>query len=179
MMVFQERDAKRVEPVRSGRPYFVNWASEYRSAFAHYGGDVKTLMYLPRIDNKVIYNIDALFGSGPAFHRDKSRKAPHNAVTSSTSVRKRAVKEGAPATMVTGLSVRPFADDLPADQRPAKGSIKVPYNRGGTSYTYDKVQERVPPLRLGQAADRRRRWQARDGPQCRCDVDGGLRGPGI
>ncbi len=43
MMVFQEQDAKRVEPVRSGRPYFVNWASEYRSAFAHYGGDAKTL----------------------------------------------------------------------------------------------------------------------------------------
>jgi hypothetical protein len=142
MMVFQEKDAKRVEPVRSGRPYFVNWASEYRSAFAHYGGDAKTLIYLPLIDNKVIYNIDALFGSGPAFHRDKSRKAPHNAVTSSTSVRKRAAKEGAPAAMVAGLGVRPFADDLPADERPTKGSIKIPYNRGSTSYTYDKANNR-------------------------------------
>jgi hypothetical protein len=142
MMVFQEKDAKRVEPVRSGRPYFVNWASEYRSAFAHYGGDAKTLIYLPLIDNKVIYNIDAMFGSRPAFHRDKTRKAPHNAVTSSTSVRKRAVKEGAPATMVSGLGVRPFADDLPASQRPAKGSMKIPYNRGGTSYTYDKATNR-------------------------------------
>ncbi len=28
-------------------PYFVNWASEYRAAFAHYGGDMKTLLYLP------------------------------------------------------------------------------------------------------------------------------------
>ena len=82
MMVFQEEDAKRVEPVRSGRPYFVNWASEYRSAFAHYGGDAKTLAYLPTIDSKVIYDVDALFGSGAAFHRDKSRKAPHNGVTS-------------------------------------------------------------------------------------------------
>ena len=50
MMVFQEKDAKRVEPVRSGRPYFVNWASEYRSAFAHYGGDAKTLLYLPKLE---------------------------------------------------------------------------------------------------------------------------------
>ena len=142
MMVFQEKDAKRVEPVRSGRPYFVNWASEYRSAFAHYGGDAKTLLYLPTIDNKVIYDIDALFGSAPAFHRDGKRKAPHNAVASSTSVRSRAIKEGAPATMVPGLGVRPFADDLPPDQRPAKGSIKVPYNRGTTSYTYDKASNR-------------------------------------
>ncbi len=151
MMVFQEMDAKRVEPVRSGRPYFVNWASEYRSALAHYGGDYLTRMYLPTIDNKYLYDIDALAGSGPAFHRDKTRKAPHNAVTSSTSVRKRAVKEGAPATMVAGLGVRPFADDLPADQRPAKGSIKIPYNRGATSYTYDKANNRYLRSVAGKA----------------------------
>ena len=151
MMVFQEKDAKRVEPVRSGRPYFVDWATEYRSALAHYGGDYKTREYLPTIDNKYMYDIDALAGSGPAFHRDKTRKAPHNAVTSSTSVRTRAVKEGAPATMVPGLGVRPFADDLPAAQRPARGSIKVPYNRGATSYTYDKASNRYLRSVAGKA----------------------------
>ena len=140
MMVFQEMDARRVEPVRSGRPYFVDWASEYRSAFAHYGGDAKTLIYLPLIDNRYLYDIDALAGSGPAFHRDKTRKAPHNAVASSTSVRARAVKEGAPAGMVPGLGVRPFADDLPLDKRPVKGSITISYNRGATSYTYDRAR---------------------------------------
>lgn len=142
MMVFQELDAKRVEPVRSGRPYFVNWASEYRSAFAHYGGDAKTLAYLPTIDGKVIYDVDAMFGSGVAFHRDKSRTAPHNAYTSSTEVRRQAVKRGAPATLPEGVSVRLFADDLPEDQRPAKGSITVPYGRGNTTYTYDRAGNR-------------------------------------
>jgi hypothetical protein len=142
LMVFQELDAKRVEPVRSGRPYFVNWASEYRSAFAHYGGDLQTRTFLPTIDGKTIYDVDALAGSGSAFHRDKARKAPHNAVTSSTSVRNIAVKHGAPATFATTLSVRPFADDLPAAQRPAKGSINIPYNRGNTSYTYDAAKNR-------------------------------------
>jgi hypothetical protein len=142
MMVFQERDAKRIQPVRSGRPYFVNWASEYRSAFAHYGGDAKTLAYLPTIDRKVIWDVDALFGSGVAFHRDKSRSAPHNAYTSSVEVRRQAERRGAPASMPVGLSVRLFADDLPEDQRPAKGSITVPYNRGNTSYTYDRAANR-------------------------------------
>jgi hypothetical protein len=140
MMIFQEKDAKRIEPVRSGRPYFVNWASEYRSAFAHYGGDAKTLIYLPTIHQRYIYNVDALFGSRSAFHRDKSRKAPHNAVTSSTSVTASAVKRGAPAAFAPSLGVRPFADDLPLDQRPDKGSIRIPYNRGATSYTYDRVR---------------------------------------
>lgn len=140
MMVFQEGNAKRIEPVRSGRPYFVNWASEYRSAYAHYGGDLKTLAYIPKIHGKFLFNVDALYFSGSAFHRDKSRKAPHNGVTSSTAVRTKAVKRGAPSTMVPGLGVRPFADDLPAAQRPTKGSISIPYNRGGTSYTYDRAR---------------------------------------
>ncbi len=137
MMVFQEQEAKRVEPVRSGRPYFVNWASEYRSAFAHYGGDAKTLAYLPLIDDEYIYDIDAMYGSAPAFHRDTSRVAPHNAVTSSSAVRRRAGREYDQTTMVDGLGVRPFSDDLPAAKRPTTGSIRIPYNRGATSYTYD------------------------------------------
>jgi len=137
MAVFQELDAPRIEAVRSGRPYFVNWASEYRAAFAHYGGDAKTLKLLPTLDRKVLYDVDALYGSGSAFHRDAKRSAPHNAYTSSDAVRAIALKHGAPATISADVGVRPFADDLPADQRPAKGSITVPYNRGATGYTYD------------------------------------------
>jgi len=142
MLLFQEQNAKRVEGVRSGRPYFVNWASEYRAAFAHYGGDAKTLAYLPTIANKVIYNVDALFGSRSAFRRDGKRPAPHDAIASTVAVRNLAVKHGAPATIPTTVEVRPFADDLPASQRPAKGSIRIPYNRGATSYTYDKANNR-------------------------------------
>ncbi len=142
MLLFQEQNAKRVEGVRSGRPYFVNWASEYRAAFAHYGGDAKTLAYLPTIANKVIYNVDALFGSRSAFRRDGKRPAPHDAIASTIAVRNLAVKHGAPATIPTTVEVRPFADDLPASQRPARGSIRIPYNRGVTSYTYDKANNR-------------------------------------
>ncbi len=137
MALFQELDANRVEAIRSGRPYFVNWASEYRAAFAHYGGDAKTLKLLPGLDGKVLYNVDALAGSGSAFHRDAKRSAPHNAYSSSTAIRAIAVKHGAPATIPADVASRRFADDLPADQRPTKGSITIPYNNGATGYTYD------------------------------------------
>ena len=137
MLVFQEQDAPRVEPVRSGRPYFVNWASEYRAAFAHYGGDAKTLAFLPTINNVVLYNVDALAGSYSAFHRDANRYAPHNAYTSTDAVRQMAISHGAPGQMPSDVAVRPFADDLPAASRPSSGSITVPYNTGTTGYAYD------------------------------------------
>ncbi len=139
MLIFQEGDASKVGPVRSGRPYFVRWAAEYRAAFGHYGGDAKTLSYIPTIHRKLIYNVDALFGGGAAFKRDSARKAPHNAYTTTDRFRATAEKLGAPKAIVAGLPSRPFADDLPADQRPASGSITVPYNRGASSYTYDKA----------------------------------------
>jgi hypothetical protein len=138
MMVFQEQNAPRVEPIRSGRPYFVNWASEYHAAFAHYGGDWKTTqVYIPPLDGHSIYDIDALSGSSGPFHRDKKRVAPHNAFASTQAIRRLAQKRGAPALLPDGIGVRPFTDDLPASQRPPSGSITVSYKRGTTSYAYD------------------------------------------
>jgi len=139
MFIYQEVDAARVEPIRSGRPYFVNWASEYRSAFAHYGGDRKTLRYIPTIDKRLLWDVDALAPSGGSgvFKRDPARVAPHNAYASSRLVRERAVARGAGATMAEGIAERPFADDVPRVERPNSGSILVPYKRGSSGYTYD------------------------------------------
>jgi hypothetical protein len=137
MLVFQENDAAKIGPVRSGRPYFVRWAAEYRAAFGHYGGDEKTRAYLPTIHGKLIYDVDALAGSGAAYKRDSSRKAPHNAYTNTDSFRSVAERRGAPKSIVTGLGSRLFGDDLPPDQRPKSGTVNVPYNRGASTYTYD------------------------------------------
>ncbi|MES2209905.1 MAG: DUF3048 domain-containing protein [Chloroflexota bacterium] len=140
MLVFQEMDAPDIGPVRSGRPYFVYWAAEYRSAFAHYGGDEKTLKkVIPPIANKLIYNLDALFGSGSAFHRISTRNAPHNAYTSTASLYQTAAAKRYPTEMIGGLTNRLFADDAPAADRPAKGSITIPYGRGAAGYTYDRA----------------------------------------
>lgn len=41
LFIFQERDSRDVGPVRSGRIYLAEWASEVRAAIGHYGGDRK------------------------------------------------------------------------------------------------------------------------------------------
>ncbi|HEY8870716.1 MAG TPA: DUF3048 domain-containing protein [Candidatus Limnocylindrales bacterium] len=137
MMVFQETDASVVGPVRSGRPYFVRWAAEYRSLFAHYGGDAKTLAYIPTINGMLVYNLDALNGSGAAFHRVSYRDAPHNAYTSTTAMRKVGISHGAPLDMIAGLGTRLFVQEAAPSLRPSKGAISVPYNRGASTYAYD------------------------------------------
>lgn len=139
MLVFQEGDANLVGPVRSGRPYFVRWATEFRAAFGHYGGDAKTLQQvIPPIDGKLIFDVDALRNGGAAFHRVSSRAAPHNAYTSTVAFRRIAGRAGAPASMVEGLPTWTFIDDGPLAERPSSGSISVPYGRGVVGYSYDR-----------------------------------------
>ncbi|MEW5991790.1 MAG: DUF3048 domain-containing protein [Chloroflexota bacterium] len=138
MLVFQELDAPDIGPVRSGRPYFVYWAAEYRAGFGHYGGDEKTLKkVIPSTSGTLIYNLDAMFGSGKAYHRISTRKAPHNGYTSTAALRDVAAAKNYPPELVDGLGVRPFKDDAPASERPAQGSITIPYGRGASGYAYD------------------------------------------
>jgi hypothetical protein len=115
----------------------VRWAAEYRAAFGHYGGDAKTLAYIPTVHGRLIYNVDALFGAAAAYRRDPDRIKPHNAFTTTKRFRRVAERLGAPAAMVAGLPTRSFADDLPAASRPAGGAIEVPYKRGAAAYEYD------------------------------------------
>jgi hypothetical protein len=143
MLVFQEADARTVGPIRSGRPYFVRWAAEFRAAFGHYGGDAKTLqLVIPALDDNLIYDVDALRNAASAFHRIRTRSAPHNAYTSTAVFRRVARRVGAPATMVAGLPMWTFADDLPLAERAAHGSITVPYGRGVVGYAYDRASNR-------------------------------------
>jgi hypothetical protein len=138
MMVFQEGESRDIGPVRSGRLYFVHWAAEVRAAVAHYGGDRQTLSWI-RWSNGLVTNLDALAGSGAAFHRIKSRKAPHNAYTSTGALRKMIAKKGGPATLAASIHRRPFVDESPLDARGIRQAIRVPYQTGVVTYDYDRA----------------------------------------
>ena len=103
MFVFQGDEAGTIGPVRSGRPFFLRWAAEYRTGVGHYGGDYMTLgQTIPQLDGTYIYDIDALRGSNAAYHRIKTRSAPHNAYTKTASLRKVGLHRGMPAMQSAG-----------------------------------------------------------------------------
>jgi hypothetical protein len=43
LAVFQENDVANIGPVRSARPYFVEWATSLKALFAHVGGNIDAL----------------------------------------------------------------------------------------------------------------------------------------
>jgi len=78
MGVFQDSEPTYIGPVRSARPYYIEWALGFDAGYAHVGGSPDALADLT---NWNVRNIDQFANSG-AFQRISSRDAPHNVYTS-------------------------------------------------------------------------------------------------
>lgn len=70
-----------IMPVRSARPYYIEWASEYNALYAHAGGSPKALTVI--WENPDFKDLEALSRDAKYFWRDATKPAPHNLVTSS------------------------------------------------------------------------------------------------
>lgn len=68
-----------IGPVRSARPYFVDFADEYESLYVHCGGSPQALNKIPSTD---ITSINQIGGDHSYYWRDISKSAPHNLYTS-------------------------------------------------------------------------------------------------
>lgn len=78
-------DVPQIGPVRSARPYFIDWAEPYRAAYMHVGGSPAALTELRRSDR--VLDIDQFYRD-EYFWRSTKRYAPHNVYTSSTLLEK-------------------------------------------------------------------------------------------
>jgi hypothetical protein len=137
LLVFQEGESRAVGPVRSARFYLVQWSSEVAAAFAHYGGDRRTREYLAATPLAAT-SVDGLGRGKPAYKRLSSRKAPHNAYTTTRRLRDTALKIGAPASLDPTIHRRPFVDASPVAERAARQTIRIPYNTNVITYAYDR-----------------------------------------
>jgi hypothetical protein len=80
---FQEADVELIGPVRSARPYYLEWAAAFDPALAHVGGSAEAMNMLR--SGKYGLNIDEV---KPTIWRVKDRAAPHNAYTSTAELLK-------------------------------------------------------------------------------------------
>lgn len=78
-----DTDVPEIGPVRSARPYYLDWALELHALFAHVGGSPEALDLLKRSD------LDDLneFSRGRYFWRSSRRSAPHNVYTGTVVLR--------------------------------------------------------------------------------------------
>lgn len=77
LALYQESQPKEIGPVRSLRPYYLDWAMGYDSAFAHAGGSGDALGLVTERQAKSLNGL--VYGQG--FYRTGDRAAPHNLYT--------------------------------------------------------------------------------------------------
>ena len=71
---------EKIGPVRSARPYFVDWAEGLRASYVHVGGSPEALAKLARLPQTRVQNVDEM-AMGWVFWRDTNRIAPHQVLT--------------------------------------------------------------------------------------------------
>lgn len=124
-----------IGPVRSARPYFLDWVKEYNALYGHVGGSPKAMSLISAYD---VFNLDQFYDSR-YYWRDKEREAPHNVYTSTKLLLfalydKKAVEEG-------NYQGYKFKDDVVLDKRPAEAkSITIDYSSFSykVEYQYDR-----------------------------------------
>lgn len=94
MAVFRSGDVGQIGPIRSARPYFLDWAAGNDAVYAHFGGSDEALADL-RAGTDGLNDVDGIT-AGATFWRDGLRAAPHNAYTSTSAIRSLIAKKGWP-----------------------------------------------------------------------------------
>ncbi len=149
MAVYDQGSIEQIGPVRSARPYFLQWLAEYDAAYAHAGGSPEALTDIRR---ERIHDINGIGNAAKAFSRDKSRPAPHNLYTSSFAL---FLSTEANKLAYSDADITPWTfGATPAVGTPAKA---VTLNFSGSAkttevrYTYDATRKQWLRSQAGQA----------------------------
>ena len=74
-----DQEVDEIGPVRSARPYYVDWAQGWDALYAHVGGSPEALDI---IATRGVYDLNEFYW-GSKFWRSRRREAPHNVYTES------------------------------------------------------------------------------------------------
>jgi len=126
--------SERLEPIRSARTYFLDWASEFDGIFVHWGGANSSDPRTDALGNIVRFGIANLncLTSPELCWRDTERYAPHNGVSSTEHLWKKAQERGL-STEVDFDSWQ-FKEEASSSARPTKQSILFDF-WGDADYT--------------------------------------------
>lgn len=127
LALFQDTQSDHIGPVRSVRPYYVQWCQAFDCALAHVGGSPQALSDIKKYGVK---NLDQFAGAA-YFHRVTNRYAPHNVYTSQADLTKYENKQGYKSSEYTGF------EHMTKELKVAAANIttkSIDFNYPGTSY---------------------------------------------
>jgi len=113
LALYQEAQPGNVGPIRSSRPYYLDWTMAFDASYAHVGGSPDALQ---RIKDIGVKDLDQFFNPS-AYHRITSRYAPHNVYSGVNQLTDLAKSKGYVTSTFTPLARKadqPFKAPAPA-----------------------------------------------------------------
>ncbi len=135
MAIFLSQDPGTVGPVRSARPYYLEWARPFTSLYVHCGGSWEAIDLLKEWG--MLTDVDCFNGNMP-FWRSSDRVLPHNLYTSTSELWKLAARKG-----LSSPSPLPYflhGPEVAPDARPSGGSVGFTFStlsRSDVQWIYD------------------------------------------
>jgi len=148
MALFQDTRSEHIGPVRSARPYYVQWCQAFDCALAHVGGSPDALK---GIRDWHVKDLDQFAGAA-YFKRVTNRYAPHNVYTSQTRLNAYEKSRGYTSSSFTGF------EHLKEEPKVAQASITtktINLNYPGSAYDvrydYDATKNDYKRFEAGAA----------------------------
>lgn len=102
LALFQDTSSDYIGPIRSARPYYIDWVLGFDGAYAHVGGSGDALQAIKTLGVK---DLDQFSNPGP-YQRVSSRYAPHNVYSSTAKLAELADSKGWKESTFTGFGVK-------------------------------------------------------------------------
>ena len=146
-VIYQQEKPQLIGPVRSVRPYYIDWLAAFDASIVHVGGSAAALA---EVSNGNYRNLDQFY-NGNYFWRSTDRYAPHNVYTSFEKLDALNSLKGYTSSTFTGFT----RTDGKASDTPNANNINIvissslynsSYGYNKTTNSYDRSQAGVPHL---------------------------------
>ncbi len=144
LCLYQEAQPELIGPVRSLRPYYIEWLSAFDPTVAHVGGSAKALA---EIRNGSYKDLDQFFNA-QTYWRAKDRRAPHNVYTNFKNLNEANQSKKFTTSVFKGFSRK---DDTPSTA-PTATAISVPVSSSlfNSSYQYNAADNSYARSQAGK-----------------------------
>ena len=133
LALFGDGEPASIGPVRSLRPYYIDWALEFGASLSHAGGSSDALNLVGPLGVK---DLNALVIGSPTYYRTSDRYAPHNLYTSTALLDAINAKKG--YTVAPTFTPSPRKADTPdATQPHTTVSINFSSSAYAVQYRYN------------------------------------------
>ena len=143
LALYQEARPDYMGPIRSARPYYVEWAKTFDASYAHVGGSPDALALIKTLGVK---DLDQ-FANGNAYQRVTVRSAPHNVYSDFTKLDALNTSKG-----YTSSKFTPWERKTDVKQTPTAAIIDLSVSGPAYSprFTYDAASNSYLRLQEGE-----------------------------